>query len=94
MPFTYVLRSRMTGRFYTGATTNLEVRIEQHNSDQSPSTKHRGPWDLVHQEEFVTLADALRRERFLKSGRGRDELRRTLVAKCAILKERARSSAG
>ena len=94
MPFTYVLRSSVTARFYTGATTNIEARLVQHNTDQSRSTKHRGPWELVHLEEFATLAEALRRERFLKSGRGRDELKRILDAKCAILEERARSSAG
>ena len=94
MPFIYVLRSRETHRLYTGATTNIEARIAQHNTDQSRSTKNRGPWDLVHHEEFATLAEALRRERFLKSGKGRDELQRILDAKCAILEERARSSAG
>jgi putative endonuclease len=94
MPFAYVLRSLKTSRFYTGATTNLEARFEQHNSDQSPSTRNRGPWELVHQEEFATLAEALRRERHLKSGKGRDELRRILEEKCAILEKRARSSAG
>jgi putative endonuclease len=78
MPFVYVLRSLTTGRSYTGATSDLEVRLAQHNSDQSPSTKHRGPWKLIHREEFSTMAEALRRERFLKSGRGRDELRRLL----------------
>jgi putative endonuclease len=94
MPFAYVLQSETTGGHYTGATVNLEIRLAQHNSDQSRSTKHRGPWNIVHFEAFATLAEALRRERFLKSGRGRDELRRILGGKCAILEERARSSAG
>jgi putative endonuclease len=94
MPFIYVLRSQTTGRHYTGATTNLQVRLALHNSDLSFSTKNRGPWDLVHHEEFTTLAEALRRERFLKSGKGRDELHRILTAKCDMLEERARSSAG
>jgi putative endonuclease len=79
MAFVYVLRSRKTGHCYTGATLNLQARLEQHNSDQSISTKHRGPWDLVHQEEYATLADALVRERFLKTGKGRDELKRLLA---------------
>ena len=81
MAFVYVLRSRKTGRrrCYRGATLNLQARMEQHNSDQSFSTKHRGPWDLVHQEEYATLADALLRERFLKTGKGRDELKRLLA---------------
>jgi hypothetical protein len=33
----------------------------------------------VHQEEYATLADALVRERFLKTGKGRDELKRLLA---------------
>jgi hypothetical protein len=35
---------------------------------------------LAHKEELASLADALRRERFLKTGRGRDELQRILGA--------------
>ena len=79
MAFTYVLRSKRTGGLYTGATTDLDRRISQHNSDFSRSTKNRGPWFLVHKEEFASLAEAYRREGFLKTGRGRDELRRILA---------------
>jgi putative endonuclease len=81
MPFIYVLKSSTTGPFYTGATTDIDARLAQHNSDQCPSTKHRGPWVIVHQEEFATLAEALRRKKVLKTGRGRDEVRRILAAK-------------
>jgi hypothetical protein len=33
---------------------------------------------LVHREEFATLAEALRREKELKTGKGRDEIQRIL----------------
>ena len=79
MFFVYVLRSRMTGSLYTGATSNLEARLAQHNSDQSISTKHRGPWDLMDHEEFATVGEAMRRERYFKTGKGRDELKRILA---------------
>ena len=78
MPFAYVLRSLKTGQLYTGATANLEIRVSQHNSNQSRSTKNRGPWCVVHYEEFPTLAEALHREKALKTGKGRDEVRRIL----------------
>ena len=78
MPFTYVLRSANTGQLYTGATSDLKNRLAQHNSDQSRSTKNRGPWELVYWEEFETLTQALRRERYLKTGKGRDEIKRIL----------------
>jgi putative endonuclease len=93
MPHAYVLRSRTTGRHYTGATTNLKGRLEKHNSDQSISTKHRGPWELIHCEEFATLAEALRRERFFKTGKGRDELKRILQLERAQLDRGRRGDA-
>ncbi len=87
MFYIYVLRSQTTGRFYTGQTASIPERKQKHEQGLSPSTKGRGPWDLVHQEEFATRAEAMRRERELKTGKGRNELKR-------ILQERARSSAG
>jgi len=77
---TYVLWSRASRRLYTGSTSDLERRLEQHNTDVSTSTKNRGPWQLVHQEDFLTLAEAVRRERYLKTGKGREELKRILEA--------------
>ena len=75
---TYVLRSTTTRCFYTGSTSDLARRLQQHNADVSASTKHRGPWELVHLESFATLAEAVRRERYLKTGKGRDEIKRIL----------------
>jgi putative endonuclease len=72
----YVLRSKTTSRFYTGSASSLPARIEQHNTDASHSTKHRGPWELVHHEDFQTRSEAVRRERELKTGKGREELKR------------------
>jgi len=72
----YVLRNRSSGRRYTGFTTDLVQRLGQHNSGVTKSTKNRGLWELVYQEEYETRGEAMRRERFLKSGQGREELKR------------------
>jgi putative endonuclease len=77
----YVLRSIKTGRFYIGLTSDLERRLREHNEGLSRSTKHGRPWELVHREDFPTLAEAVRRERYLKTGRGREELQRLLAQK-------------
>ena len=74
MFFVYVLQSESTKHFYTGSTSNLSLRLSQHNSGETKSTKNRGPWKLVHREEFATRSEAMRRESFLKSGKGRDQL--------------------
>jgi putative endonuclease len=81
MFWTYVLRSRSSGRYYTGSTSDLEVRLQQHNNDESTSTKNRGPWELVYHEEFGTLPEAVRRERYFKTGQGREELKKVLESR-------------
>jgi putative endonuclease len=87
MYFTYVLRSEKTGRLYVGHTSNLEQRLGQHNNGITKSTKNRGPWTVVHSEAFPTRAEAARRERFLKTGQGREQL-------WELLAHEARSPAG
>ncbi len=72
----YVLRSKSTGRFYTGSTSDLGRRLDEHNAEVSVSTKHRGPWELIYREDYATRPEAVRRERELKSGKGREELQR------------------
>jgi putative endonuclease len=78
---TYMLRSICTGRLYTGYTFDLEKRILQHNSGISKSTCNRGPWELLYREDFHTRAEAMARERFFKTGVGRDELKRILLVR-------------
>ena len=70
----YVLKSQKTGRRYVGSCENLETRVTRHNLGHSKATRHGLPWTLVHSEVFSNRADATRRERYYKSGRGRDEL--------------------
>ena len=71
----YVLRNP-EGRLYIGFTTDLSRRVQQHQDDEGGWTKGKGPWELVHEEEFVDGALAMRRERALKSGSANEELHR------------------
>lgn len=70
----YILLSEATGRRYTGSSNDLERRLHEHNSGQSPATRHGVPWRLVYSEPYPTKAEAYRRERYFKTGKGRDEL--------------------
>ena len=67
----YILKSLSSGKLYTGYTSNLEQRINAHNNGKSPYTKNRGPWKLIYSEVFESRGDAMKREQFLKSGKGR-----------------------
>jgi putative endonuclease len=66
---------------YTGFTADLEHRIGQHNAGITKSTKNRGPWKLVYQEEYDSRATAMRREKFLKSGKERELLAELIAEK-------------
>jgi putative endonuclease len=70
----YVLRSERTGRRYIGSAENIEVRLQRHNSGHSKATRHGMPWVVIHTESFLTRAEAVQKELYYKSGRGRDAL--------------------
>jgi putative endonuclease len=42
------------------------------------ATSHRGPWQLIYYEAYLNQADALGRERYLKSGAERRFLKAQL----------------
>ena len=62
----YILQSQSTGRFYVGSTDNLGRRLNEHQRGKSLATRGRGPWNLVHSEQFESLAAARHREREIK----------------------------
>ncbi|MCF7918063.1 GIY-YIG nuclease family protein [Candidatus Gracilibacteria bacterium] len=73
----YVI-SNPKGILYKGSTSHLEQRMGEHQDGLSPWTKGKGPWTLVYHEEFKTRSDATKREKFLKSGKGREFLKNLL----------------
>ena len=79
MYYVYILQSQKDKRKYIGETNNLERRLIEHNTGRSPYTKGRGPWELIYREEYRTRTEAIKREHFLKSGKGREYLKKKLV---------------
>ncbi len=79
MYYVYVLRNS-EGVLYKGYTSDLEKRIQQHNANDgfSSYTTKRGPWKLVYKVACKNVEDARTRERFLKSGQGRELLQNML----------------
>ncbi|TSC89521.1 MAG: putative endonuclease [Parcubacteria group bacterium Gr01-1014_3] len=71
----YTLLSLLDKRFYTGFTTNLKQRLQQHARGEVKSTKDRRPLKLIHYEYFIDKNDAEVKEKFLKSGFGRKQLK-------------------
>ena len=78
----YVLENDCNAKIYIGNTNNLEIRVKRHNGLlpsklRSYTNIHKGigTWKVVYKENFKTRKEAVKREKFLKSHKGRDSIR-------------------
>ncbi len=71
MYYTYVLQSERDGKFYAGFTQDLKLRFEQHNKGLVESTKDRRPLQLIYYQACIDKDDARKREKYLKTYRGK-----------------------
>ncbi|OGM11378.1 hypothetical protein A2Z22_01180 [Candidatus Woesebacteria bacterium RBG_16_34_12] len=65
-------------KLYIGYTENLRVRSKEHFTGKVHATKDRLPLVLIHYEAFTNMKDAKSREKLLKSGFGRSQLKKAL----------------
>ena len=82
--YVYVLRSHKDGLFYIGSTFDMKARFKLHNAGRVQSTRPRRPFDLAFYEAYRNVADAKRREAYLKTSKGKATLQ---VMLCEFLKE-------
>ena len=75
----YVIQSQKDGRLYVGMTADLETRIKYHNQGRVFSTKGFIPWKLVYTEKVGDRPSARKREKYLKSGCGKEYLKKTII---------------
>ena len=72
MFYVYILKSQKDGNLYIGQTSNLDQRLQYHNSERIKSTRKRTPLKLVYVEEYPTRGEAMRREKVLKDIKSKD----------------------
>jgi putative endonuclease len=75
MFFVYTIEN-LNGKIYTGHTENLVTRLQRHNGElpnkkSNYTSKNKGPWELIYKEKFATREEAIKREKELKTSRGR-----------------------
>jgi len=80
--YTYALKNG-AGKIYIGHTVDLDTRLKRHNGllptkSASFTIKQGGPWNVFHIETFSTRAEAIHREKQLKTFQGRCFLREKL----------------
>lgn len=69
--YVYILKSSKNGNWYTGCTSDLRKRVDEHNDGKSTYTKDRGPYELIYYEGCLSIKDAFAREKYLKTGMGK-----------------------
>ena len=62
-------------RFYIGLTSDLDRRLSEHKSGKVKATKNRKSLKLVFYEVLLKKEDAVRRERYFKTTKGKRSLR-------------------
>ena len=84
MPYwVYILQNDITGKLYKGQTSDLDKRVERHNTHEFGSMRYTykqgGLWRLIFSEEYSTRSEAMKMERFLKSGQGREWIKTNIL---------------
>lgn len=80
MFYVYILKSKLDNKLYTGFSSNLKKRISEHNSGGVASTKNRRPLELIYYEAYKEKENALKREKFLKTTKGKQQLKKQIPA--------------
>jgi predicted GIY-YIG superfamily endonuclease len=70
MFYTYILRNKITKRYYVGFTPDLKKRLKKHQTGKVLSTKSNLNYKLEWYCAFKTQKQALDFERYLKTGSG------------------------
>lgn len=75
----YILQSLKDSGLYIGMTSDLEARLKRHNAGYERSTRKRIPFRLLHTEVCSTRQEAREKEKYFKSGFGRELIKGLLV---------------
>ncbi len=78
MYYVYVLLSQSNSQLYVGRTSNLKKRIKEHESGKVRTTNRLNPMNLVFYEAFLSNNDAIRRERYFKTSKGKSSLKQII----------------
>jgi len=78
MFYVYALYSREAGKFYIGYSADLKRRMREHTGGTSLSDRTIKNLKLVYYEACLSKEDAQLREKQLKTGFGRQYLRKRL----------------
>lgn len=71
----YAIKSINRNYIYVGLTNNLERRFAEHNLGYNKTTKSYKPFRIIFSETVPNRIEARSREKYLKSGIGKEFLK-------------------
>jgi len=71
----YAIKSLIKKYIYVGITTDISKRFSRHNLGCERTTRSYKPFKIIYTETFSTRAEARKREKYLKSGIGKEFLK-------------------
>ena len=75
MYFVYAISSLKRNYIYVGLTNNIERRLSEHNTGKNKTTKPYSPFVIIYFEECSSRIEARIKEKYFKSGIGKEKLR-------------------
>ena len=75
MYYVYAIKSRSRYYIYVGISDNIDRRFEQHQKGYNQTTKPYRPFVLIYTEKCNSRIEARKREKYLKSGVGKEFLK-------------------
>ncbi len=75
MFYVHAIKSEARNYIYVGMTNDLQRRLKEHNNKENKSTKAHAPFQLIYFEKFETREEARKKEKYLKSGIGKEFLK-------------------
>jgi len=74
----YAIKSENHNFIYVGMTNDLNRHLDEHNTGMNKSTKAYLPYKLIYSEIHPDRIEARKREKYFKSGIGKEFLRSLL----------------
>jgi len=88
MFYFYTLFSQFDKKLYYGSSSDIEIRVDDHNNGKVKSTRKRRPLTLVYFEAYLSKKDARKRELEVKNkGHQRERLKRKIENSLNVVKK-------
>ena len=82
--YVYVIESGKDSRLYVGQAKDIAVRVKQHNSGATRSTRYYRPWHLVFKKRCEDRKEARELEKYFKSGCGKEYIKTKICGRGSI----------